>query len=107
MGDPASSRDQNQNQKRNGIRKNQKNTQNNQNEELQIAWSFEVSAPYLARYCFLMAQMNEEESVKGPDNDIVEEFLSKLLRYLVVNKEKFLGPSNYDAVSPEYFRLMC
>jgi len=105
--DPALSRDQNQNQKRNSIRKNQKNTQNNQNEELQIAWSFEVSAPYLARYCFLMAQMNEEESVKGPDNDIVEEFLSKLLRYLVVNKEKFLGPSNYDAVSPEYFRLMC
>ena len=55
-----------------------------------------------------MAQMNEEESVKGgPDNEIVEEFLSKLLRYLVANKEKFLGPSNYDAVSPEYFRLMC
>jgi len=100
-------RDQNQNQKRNSIRKNQKNNQNNQNEELHIDWSFEVSAPYLARYCFLMAQMNEEESVKGPDNEIVEEFLSKLLRYLVVNKEKFLGPSNYDAVSPEYFRLMC
>jgi len=94
----------NRSQKRSKKYKSRNNQTSIINEEPEIPWSFEVSAPYLARYCFLMAQINEEEQ---PRNEVVELYLEKLLLFLVENKSKYLSSSNYDAVSPEYFRLMC
>jgi len=75
-----------------------------------IPWSLEVSAQYLVRFCWIIAQMTDEEYVRNKDhsdNNVVIAFMKKLLRFIVTNKAKFLGAHNYDAVSPEYFRMMC